>query len=226
MSREKYLAIVNCVVALVLYFIWDYLVSFGLGFFDLTEIVSLACKFSLNFCFLFLVLMFYRNDIGKVLSDFKKNYKKELWVGLKAIVVGFVLYGLSSMVLGVIFPEVVDSLMDTGGAFEQVPVLFILCSLLYYPVIEEIIFKRNFKTVLTNKWSFIFLTALLNAFFQVAFSVTSSIGLLNIIPCTIFYMSFSYMYYETNNLAIPVIYRSLYNLIPVIANFVALAFIF
>ena len=81
-------------------------------------------------------------------------------------------------------------------------------------------FKSIFKDVIKNKWTFIVITGLLNAFFQVIFTSTNYISYLFIIPNSILCMTFSYMYYKTKNVITPIIFRMAYNLLLNIANLI------
>ena len=94
--------------------------------------------------------------------------------------------------------------------------MFVLNALFYYPIIEEIVFKMSLKKIVTNKWEFIIITGFLNAFFQIVFSMNNMTDLIYIISYTIIISTFSYIYYKTDNIMYPIIFRICYNLIPCI----------
>ena len=94
--------------------------------------------------------------------------------------------------------------------------MFVLNTLFYYPIIEELIFKLSLKEVLKDMWSFVIITGLLNAFFQIVFSMTVWTDLLYLLPYAIFFGSLSYIYYKNDNVLLPIFLRICYNVIPCI----------
>ena len=102
--------------------------------------------------------------------------------------------------------------------------MFVLSTLFYYPVIEELVFKMSFKEIIKNKWMFIIVTGIFNAFFQIVFSITNSTDLLYILPYSVFYGSLSYIYFKTDNIIYPIIFRICYNLIPCVIYVIDLVY--
>ena len=109
--------------------------------------------------------------------------------------------------------------------FEKNAILMFIMSTFYYPIVEEIVFKKSFKDILKNKWLFIIVTGLINAVCNIILSINDPRDFIYLIPNAVFSMCFSYIYYETDNLIVPIIYRILYNLIPSLVAFVASMFV-
>ena len=74
----------------------------------------------------------------------------------------------------------------------------------------------SLKEVLKDKWCFVIITGLLNAFFQIVFSMTVWTDLLYLLPYTIFFGSLSYIYYKNDDVLLPFFLRICYNVIPCI----------
>ena len=86
---------------------------------------------------------------------------------------------------------------------------------------EEYEIAKNSVGIINNKWLFIVFTGLLNALFEVLLANGGSgIELVFLIPISLFYMSFSYMYYKTDSVVTPIVYRMLYNIVPTFCNVV------
>ena len=80
-------------------------------------------------------------------------------------------------------------------------------------------FKNRLPKVLRTE--LIVFTGLLNALFEVLLANGGSgIELVFLIPISLFYMSFSYMYYKTDSVVTPIVYRMLYNIVPTFCNVV------
>jgi len=215
MNNKKKKILVNLLV-ICLYFIWPYFLSSITNLFNLSENMNLFISCSVNFVFLFIIIYIYKDILNKYYSNLKKNFKSNFFNSLKIFGVGLVLYILFNGLFNILNVPTLSNSNSMMEMFKKVPIMFILNTLFYYPVIEEIVFKMSFKDIIKSKWSFIIITGLLNAFFQIVFSMSNVNDLLYIFPCTIFFCSLSYIYFKTDNILIPIFFRICYNVIPCI----------
>lgn len=98
--------------------------------------------------------------------------------------------------------------------FVKYPILSIISSCLITPIIEELLFRYNFKDI-KNKYLYIIVTTL---FFSLL-HLSSLNEILYFIPYSFMGIMFSYSYIKTNNLLSPIICHILYNIINVIILF-------
>lgn len=98
--------------------------------------------------------------------------------------------------------------------FIKYPILSIISSCLITPIIEELLFRYNFKDI-KNKYLYIIITTL---FFSLL-HLSSLNEILYLIPYYFMGIMFSYSYIKTNNLLSPIICHILYNIINVIILF-------
>ena len=98
--------------------------------------------------------------------------------------------------------------------FIKYPILSIISSCLITPIIEELLFRYNFKDI-KNKYLYIIVTTL---FFSLL-HLSSLNEILYLIPYSFMGIMFSYSYIKTNNLLSPIICHILYNIINVIILF-------
>ena len=131
-----------------------------------------------------------------------------------------------SVILVELFPngsnESVDSLLHI---YDKSPFLLLISTLFYFPIVEELVFKKTFRNFINNKWLFIIVTAVMNGFFEVVFSYNDIMGIINALPLIVFYGMLSYIYYETGNIAVSISYRMIFNLIPCIGALLNIALI-
>ena len=213
-----------CVV--LLYFIWPYFISAILSILNITGNTSLYCRLIANFLLMFLIILIYSNDIKTDLENYKNNFKKLALKGLKIFLIGIILYTIVTSIVYVIVPDITnDSANSLLNIFDKSPFLLLLSTVFYYPIVEELVFKKTFKDLITNKWAFILITAIINGSFEIMLSYTSIINLINIIPAIVFYGILSYIYYDTDNVVVSMSYRMFYNLIPCIGAFLNVALI-
>lgn len=215
MNNKKKRILVNLLV-ICLYFIWPYFLNSITGLFKLSEVPYLYISFGANFIFLFVVIYIYKETLKKYIKELKKDLKNNLLSSLKIFGIGLLIFFVCNALLyslGVPYNNNTSSMISI---FEKIPLMFILNTLFYYPIIEEIVFKMSVKKVISNKWSFIIVTGFLNAFFQIVFSITNATDLLYLLPYTIFFGSLSFIYYKSDNILLPIFLRICYNVIPCI----------
>lgn len=221
MNNRKKKILINILV-ICLYFIWPYFLSSITNLFNLSDNINLFISCCVNFIFLFIIIYIYRDILNKYYNNLKKNFKSNIINSIMIFAIGLFLYILFNTLFSVLDVPVLSSQNSRIEIFKKVPIMFVLNTLFYYPVIEEIVFKMSFKEILKNKWYFIIITGLLNAFFQIVFSMANITDLLYLLPYTIFFCSLSYIYYKTDNIMYPIIIRMCYNLIPCIIYIVDL----
>ena len=221
MKNERKILIINILV-ICLYFLWPYFLNTLMGLFNMSNSVYLYISLSINFIFLFVIIYIYRNKISKYFSNYKTNLKSNFISSLKIFCIGLGLYILFCSLYKELGVPILNNQSVTSEMFKKIPVIFILNTLFYYPIIEELIFKMSFKDIFKNKWSFIIFTGLFNALFQVVFSFNNITDLLYLLPLTALISSFSYIYHKTDNIIYPILLRMCYNLIPCIIYFIDL----
>lgn len=220
MSKSKVKFFLNSVSTIFLYFVWPYFASLFTELLDLNNTTTMYVKFIANFILLFIVILIYSKSLKEDLKKFSKCWNEKCKKIITIFLAGLLLYFTFKLAIIMIFPNIdFDDITELANSFSSLPILLTISTLFYYPIIEEIIFKRTFKDLINNKWFFIIATALLNASFQVVLSATAPAQLVTILPNFVFYASLSYIYYETDNLLIPISLRVLYNLIPNIIQF-------
>lgn len=226
-EKERIISVGVSLLIFILYFSWDYLVEGILSLFQLTDNFLIYAKFVGKFVFLFLLLFIYRSTFKENLVDLKKNFKSRFLKGLKIFLIGFLCYILCNFLISSLnlFEYVPNDFETMYNIFEKNAILMFIISTFYYPIVEEIVFKKSFKDILKNKWLFIIVTGLINAVCNIILSINDPRDFIYLIPNAVFSMCFSYIYYETDNLIVPIIYRILYNLIPSLVAFVASMFV-
>lgn len=211
-SKEKN-NVINILV-ICLYFVWPYFVNSFVGLFNLSETINLYISSIFNFIFLFIVIYIYRKKLNTYYNKLNRKFKLNIVKSLKIFLIGIVICLLFNALFKIIDIPILGNQNSMLSMFKKIPIVFVLSTLFYYPIIEEIVFKMSLTDVVKSKWEFIIFTGLFNAFFQVVLSISNLTDLLYILPYTIFFGSLSYVYYETDNIFYPIFLRICYNLIP------------
>ena len=99
------------------------------------------------------------------------------------------------------------------------PIYTFIVTVFVAPILEELIFRLSFKNVIKNKWLFIIISGVIFGAIHVVFSVNDIYQLLYLIPYCSLGIAFSYMYYETDNILVPISFHILHNTITAITTF-------
>lgn len=214
------------ICAVLLYFIWPYFISAILSTLNISGDLSLYVRLFANFLLMFMIIAIYFNGIKDDFNKLKKNFKKLYLKGAKIFIVGIILYTIVTALIVIFIPSLTnDNANSLLNIFDKTPFLLLISTVFYYPIVEELVFKKTFKDFLKKKWPFIIITATINGSFEIMLSYTTAVNLINIIPAVIFYGILSYVYYDTDNVLVSISYRMIYNLIPCIGALLNVALI-
>lgn len=216
-NTNLYKDLLISILIIGLYFIWPYIVNSIVKFLNIDSSIVLYGNFTGNMIFTVIAIIVYRDTLKKDIKKFNKNIFKNIGFSLKWTLLALVLFLLINQILYFIFPNIeqenTNLILDM---FKDNKTLLILNTLLYYSLVEEMVFKIPFKKFLKNKWLFILITGFINAFFTVYLSATSKLSLVFIISYTVLIGCFSYVYYKKDTIVSSMLSRMLYNLITII----------
>lgn len=214
-KKQNYTKLFTSICVIILYFIWPYFINSVLSILKISEPLSVYLTLAADFALMLVIVWIYFDGLKKDFQSLKNNLKKLILKGGKIFLIGFILYTLVSSIFVLLVPNAVnDNANSLLNVFDKSPLFLFIITMFYYPIIEELVFKKTFKDVLTNKWFFIIATAIINASFEVVLSYQNVYNLVNIVPTAVFYGMLSYIYYETNNIIVSMVYRMIYNLLP------------
>lgn len=184
---------------------------------DLTSI--LLSLFSNIICFITLILM-YRKSIIEGFKDLKK--KK-----FKPLVEGFNYYFLGLMIM--VFSNIIISWLNHGGTstneesirfvLKNFPYLTIVSITILSPCIEELVFRKSFREIFQNKLVYLCTSGLIFGALHVLLSpINSIVDYLYLIPYCSMGIAFSYMYYKTDNIMVPITMHIVHNTLNVLST--------
>ena len=195
------------IMIIILYFIFPYVMKFLSGVKWL--VVLLYMLFAL------LILYLYRNTFKKDFKDIIENKKKYLSSILINVALIFVIMLITNALIGMLFDIKQTSENDYSllAMFKKSPIVLMLLTSLYYPVIEGVIFRKSVRDIIDNKWIFIIFSSVFYFFFNVAYTSLSFTSIITSLCYLFSMMLLSSYYYKTNNFTASVIVMMIYNLI-------------
>ena len=208
-------SLLTTIMVILLYFLWPYFISILFGLFKIDNSLSMILGIFTNMILLLLIILIYFDDLKRDFGTFKKKFCYYFKRNFPIYVISIILMVVWGLVINIFLPNAVASneieLIDN---FKTLKYLYLINVLFYFPVIEELVFKKSFKELIKSKWLFIIITGLLNAFFNITFTAVDTLSYIWIIPNMMMLCGFSYIYYNSDNIVLAIFFRILYNIIP------------
>ena len=200
------------VSVIIFYFLWPQLINvikelFNHSFDSILEFVS-------NLILIVGLIYIYRNDLKNYLKDFKKNAKRNILMILIFSILIIVLVPIINLLINSIFKIDGGTSNDNSllESFKNNPFRIGLMTIIYYPIVEEIVFEKTLKDVISNKWLFMVLSSLFFWYYNIAYSANFT---LVAIAGSFSYFAVglvkAYTFSKTDNLFVPIFIKAIYN---------------
>lgn len=198
-----------------------------ISYFLLPYIVTFITKSSLVSTLIYLVyavlLIFLYKDT--FLSDFKdigKNWKKYIKTIIVNVLLIFVSMIVINAILGILFDikETSENDYSLLNSFKENPLVVVLLTCLYYPIVEGIIFRKSVRDIVDKKWIFIVFSSLFYFFFNIVYTSMSFNNILSSLCYLSTMMIVSNSYCKTNNFTLSVLIMSVFNLVVSLLSFI------
>ncbi|WP_075618599.1 CPBP family intramembrane glutamic endopeptidase [Paenisporosarcina indica] len=159
------------------------------------------------------VLHLLRNDLKIAAFETKKStVQKSLLVIIMGVILDIVVTIVIALLPSVVFYTSNENLSDINTIFKFLP-LAIIHTVLITPILEELIFRRILFKVSSKRFNILFGSIFSSLIFSTVHLPVSSSSFLMLFMHAIIY---SYIYYRTNRLLIPIILHGIWNLLIII----------
>jgi len=155
-------------------------------------------------------LWLFKKDLFKDLEDFIKNIKKYLKDNLQIYLMGFIGMSLSISVINLFIPGVPANEEINQTIFNLYPYLFFIEAVILGPICEELVFRKNFTTRLSEK-RFIIESSIVFAYIHMINGMSNLYQLLFFIPYFLLALSFAKIYYKSKNIWVPITFHMIHN---------------
>lgn len=206
-------AFVKPILVIISYFLLPYLVKFITS----SKIISM-----LVYLFYAIVLItIYKNTFISDFKNIKKNFKKYLKNILISVVLIMVSMVVINMLVGVLFDikETSENDFSLLNNFKENPIVVVLLTCLYYPLVEGIIFRKSVRDIIDNKWFFIIFSSLFYFFFNIVYTSMSFNNIMASLCYIPTMMIVSTSYWKTNNFTLSILIMSVFNILVSLASF-------
>lgn len=201
-------------IVILFYFAWPQIVNAFKSILSIGDANDFAFGIISNIALISILIYIYRKDLKDYLIKFKKNLKKSLLTvvlfSILSIISVAVVNGVIINVLNI--NEVTANDNSLFASFEVYPLLISFMTIIYYPIVEEIVFEKTLKDVIKSKWLFIFLSSIFFWYYNIAY--TANLTYVTIVSSFYYFvLGFirSYAFHKTDNLVVPICIKSIYN---------------
>jgi len=178
--------------------------------------------FSKSITLIILVLLYYK-DFKRHLINLRKMKKEKLIVkfdhAFRYWLIGLIIMLVSNILIKNLGIGNAQNDVSVTNNLMFSPIIFGLITFILAPILEEITFRLAFKDIFKNKWIYILLSGLVFGSIHVIFSLTDITQLLYLIPYCSLGIAFSYIYYDSDNIYIPISFHILHNSLTAIVTF-------
>ncbi|MBR3117294.1 MAG: CPBP family intramembrane metalloprotease [Bacilli bacterium] len=210
--------IIKNIIVFLLYFVYVDIILFllkltGIKFKELDLLSRVIVLLFINSLFIVALFFLYKKELKKDYKDFKKNYKTYLKKYVYYYMIGVILMALSNVII-----QQITNIKISGNEesihelIKIVPFYMFFQSIIYAPFVEEIIFRKTIRNVISNDKLFIILSGVI--FGVIHISDYSNFGqVLMGIPYIIMGIDFAYIYHKTGNIFTTMSFHFIHNLI-------------
>jgi len=151
-----------------------------------------------DLCLLIILIVIYFKTLKDDFKKIKGNFYKFMETGIKAWLIGLGIMMLANVLIGILTPA---KSVNEEGVQEMIKTskyLSIIAIGIIGPIIEELVFRKNFRDLFKNNFLFILMSGLVFGSLHVILSLSSLSDLFLIIPYSSLGIAFAYMYVKTN----------------------------
>lgn len=202
------------ILIIILYFIFPYIIKI---------LSNSKLLITLSYLLFAVIIIFvYRNTFMEDFKEIGKNKKKYLLSILKNVALIFIVVVATNALIGILFniKETSENDYSLLTMFKKSPIVLMLLTGIYYPIVEGVIFRKTIKDIINKKWLFIIFSALFYFFFNVVYTSMSFTSMMTSLCYLFSMMVLSNYYWKTNNFTASVIVMMIYNLIISILSFI------
>lgn len=172
-----------------------------------------------------IIMLILNKKLSKDIIDMKKNHKKYFSKYFKYWLIAVGVMMVSNLIIGLISSENLPSNEETiRNLFKISPIFIFLSSVIYAPIVEELVFRQGIKNLIPNKIVFIITSGLIFGGLHIIGGYSGPFDLLYLIPYCSPGFAFAYMLADSDNVLISSGMHFMHNGILISLQFIILFF--
>lgn len=159
-----------------------------------------------------IICLIYRHNLSEDFKDFIKNGKSYIGTAISWWLCGLVVMAFSNTLISFIIPTGSSNEASVQSLITQYPFYMIFATIMYAPVVEELVFRKSLSDTFKSNWIYIIISGLAFGFVHTLSGLeTNFLELLYIIPYGALGAIFAYLYRKTNNVFTTIFIHFLHN---------------
>lgn len=224
---------INALLGLLCIFIYFFISDIELAFLNIfninlielptyTKVIYLIVWEIITICLIMIILnKKISNDIKNMRLNHKQYFKKyfKYWLISVAIMM------ISNLFINIIAKSGISSNEETlRQTFKISPIYIFFSSVIYAPLVEELVFRQSIKNIVPNKILFVLLSGLIFGGLHIISGYSGPTDLLYLIPYCAPGFAFAYILADSDNIFISISLHLMHNGILIALQFMLLIF--
>ena len=215
---------------LILYFIipsiqLEFLNLFNIDYNEMDIIFKVIYLIIWEILTICIILGILNKKIVRDFNDIKKNHKEYYKKYFKFWLISVAVMMISNLIINTIITNGIAANEETLRAnFKISPIYIFFSSVIYAPLVEELVFRQSLKNIFPNKILFIIISGIIFGGLHVITGFSSPIDLLYLIPYCAPGFAFAYILADSDNIFIPISLHFMHNGILIALQFMLLIF--
>lgn len=172
---------------------------FGIDIYNISQNMLIFINLIIDILFMIILFLVYYKDIINDIRDFKKNYKSYLRLAFKWWIFALLFMYISNIIIYIIVKSNASNEEIIHSMVNKYPLYMLFQVSIMAPFVEEMLFRKSIRDIVTNKYLYIIISALIFGGLHVLTS-KSYLEMLYIIPYGVFGGIFAYIYCKTKNI--------------------------
>lgn len=176
-----------------------------------------------NSVLLIILALIFKKSLIEDFKKLKKNFSEIFEKSLVIWIIGLTFMAVFNILINKFSPNSVAGNEESLKSMISInPFIMLLSTSFFAPLIEELVFRKNFRNAFKNNIAFVLISGLIFGGLHVVLSVESAYDYLYIFPYCSLGIAFSYLYYKTDNVYSPIMMHMIHNFLITLLNIYAL----
>lgn len=203
----------------------DFLKLFNINYEDLPIIVKVIYLISWEIIMICLLMLVLNKKISRDFSNMKKNHKDYFKKYFKYYLIALAVMMMSNFFINIVLNNGIASNEEAlRETFEISPIYIFFSSVVFAPIVEEIVFRQGIRNIIPNKILFILVSGLVFGGLHILSGYSGPMDLLYLIPYCAPGFAFAYILADSDNIFISIALHLMHNGILVSLQFLVLIF--
>ena len=218
MNNNKLKNVIKLCISLFLFFYRNIFIIpivyiLGINTKKMSTLTEMILSLIANIILCIVIVLMYRKELIKEWKKFKKNLSDNIDNSIKYWLIGLMAMMISNFIINFILNGgQATNEQGVQKMIESSPIIMLITAGIIGPINEELVFRKCFKNILNNKWSFILISGIVFGYLHVL-GANNLIQFLYIIPYSSLGIAFATTYYKTNTVFSPIFVHMLHNTI-------------